>query len=229
LYNVVLEDRHDLPVWSVAVVLRPEADSPRLTGLLESGLPGEPPIHAFRYGVVRVWQLPAEQLLGGGLGTLPLALVSDVSTASLPRVIRRMKARLRGKQKARELWAASYVLLGLRYSPALADTLLQGVISMEESTTYQAILARGRQEGRREGELQGAVKEAQRMLLLLGRKPLGQPSEETMIAIHGIEDLQRLEELAERVNDAGSWDELLAQSPPRRRNGRRGGRARRKP
>src|SRR5205807_1262841 len=139
LYNVVLEDRHGLPVWSVAFILRPEADSPRLTGSLESGLPDEPPIHAFRYGVIRVWQVPVARLLGGGLGALPLAPVSDVSTASLPGVVRRMKGRLRGTDKARELWAATYILLGLRYSPEMADALLQGVISMEESTTYQAI------------------------------------------------------------------------------------------
>src|SRR5436309_5695993 len=31
--NVLLEDRHDLPVRTIAVVLRPEADSPVLSGL----------------------------------------------------------------------------------------------------------------------------------------------------------------------------------------------------
>jgi hypothetical protein len=34
LYNSVFEHRHQLPVLSVAVLLRPEADSPQLTGLL---------------------------------------------------------------------------------------------------------------------------------------------------------------------------------------------------
>ncbi len=224
LYNVVLEDRHKVPVWSVAIVLRPESDSPRLTGLLESGLPGEPPIHAFRYGVIRVWRVSVEQLLGGGLGTLPLAPVSDVTADSLPRILRQMKARLRGKAKARDLWAATYVLLGLRYSPDIADALLQGVISMEESTTYQAILERGRLEG----ELHGALKEAQRMLLRFGRKHLGSPGESILAALDAIQDVQRLEELAERVEGVRSWEELLAHASPRPRNGRRGSRGKRK-
>lgn len=113
-YNVVLEDRHELPVWSVGFILRPEADSPQLTGLLETGLPDEESIHRFRYGVVRIWQLPAEALLTGGVGLLPLAPVSDANLSTLSAIVRRMKARLRRDARARELWAAAYVLLGLR-------------------------------------------------------------------------------------------------------------------
>ncbi|HZT80116.1 MAG TPA: hypothetical protein VFA26_07840 [Gemmataceae bacterium] len=37
----------------------------------------------FRYGVVRVWQLPPEQLLTGGLGTLPLAPIGAVREADM--------------------------------------------------------------------------------------------------------------------------------------------------
>jgi hypothetical protein len=38
-YNSVLDYRHDRPVVSVAVLLRPEADSPRLTGFFERRYP----------------------------------------------------------------------------------------------------------------------------------------------------------------------------------------------
>src|SRR5947209_384506 len=34
MYNTVLDHRHGLPVWSTAVLLVPEADSPQLTGRL---------------------------------------------------------------------------------------------------------------------------------------------------------------------------------------------------
>src|SRR5262249_920645 len=64
--NSLLEDRHDLPVRSVVVLLRPEADSPQLTGVYERGFPDEEPYLRFRYQVVRVWQLPPELLLTGG-------------------------------------------------------------------------------------------------------------------------------------------------------------------
>ncbi len=52
--NGLLEDRHELPVRSAAVLLRPEADSPRLTGVYERGFPREGAYLTFRYQVVRV-------------------------------------------------------------------------------------------------------------------------------------------------------------------------------
>ncbi|MBY0524543.1 MAG: hypothetical protein K2R98_14155 [Gemmataceae bacterium] len=73
LYNAALAKRHDLPVRNLAVVLHRAADSPRLAGTFERGFPGEPPNVTLRYQVVRVWQVPAEQWLAGGLGVLPLA------------------------------------------------------------------------------------------------------------------------------------------------------------
>jgi hypothetical protein len=126
LYNAVADYRTGCPVRSVAVLLRQEADSPQLTGVVERGLPDEPPEEVFRYRVVRVWQLPAERLLAGGLGTLPLAPISNVDRGQLPGVIRQMKQRLRREQRARELWTATKVLLGLRYPRDLVDILLQG-------------------------------------------------------------------------------------------------------
>src|SRR5690242_16140374 len=42
------------------------------------------------------------------------------------------------QRQAQAVWAASYILLGLRYSPALAAQLFRGVVSMKESSTYQA-------------------------------------------------------------------------------------------
>jgi hypothetical protein len=71
--NGLLEDRHDLRVRSAALLLRPEADSPQLSGVYERGFPGEGPYLSFRYQVLRVWQLPPEPLLTGGLALLPLA------------------------------------------------------------------------------------------------------------------------------------------------------------
>ena len=76
VYNVVLERRHGLLVRTFVVLLRRSADSAELTGTLQREFPGEPPYLVFRYGVVRLWQLPAETFLSGGLGILPLAPLS---------------------------------------------------------------------------------------------------------------------------------------------------------
>lgn len=213
LYNGVLDYRHDRLVLSAAVLLRPEADSPRLTGTLQRGFPGQEPIALLRYRVLRVWQLPVEQLLAGGVGTLPLAPVSDVPEARLPGVIRRIKERLSQERRRRadDLWAATYVLLGLRYSEAFADLLFQEVLGMEESVTYQAIVRKGR------------VSEARHMLLRLGQKRFGPADEAAEAALNAINDVEKLEELGERILDVGSWQELLQPVSPRRRRGRQHG------
>lgn len=223
-YNALLEDRHGLPVRSVLVLLRPESNLSNLTGLYQRQFPDEPPYLTIHYQVVRVWQLPVETLLAGGLGTLPLAPISAVAQADLPRVIERIKKRLRRRSRAEagSLWTATYVLMGLRYEQALINQLLQEVIAMEESVTYQAIVAKG--------ERQGALREARRTILLLGRERFGAAGTSVTSAIEAIDDLERLEQLSIRLLQAESWKELLPAPQPTsrqakqvpRKNDRRG-------
>ncbi len=78
---------------------------------------------------------------------------------------------------------------------------------MKESTTYQAILREGLQEGRAEG----AVREARKILLLLGSKHLGQPGARTQTALAKIADLARLEALIDRIGMVETWHALLAE------------------
>lgn len=218
--NGLLGHRHDLRVRSAAVLLRPESDSPQLTGVYEQSFPAEEPYLTFRYAVLRVWQLPPEPLLNGGLALLPLAPISAVTETELPGIIKRMEQRLRswrGRKQIPLLWGAAYILLGLRYSPALAAQLFRGVMSMKESSTYQAILEEGRQEGRGEG----AVVEAKKVLRLLGGDAFGVPDARTAAAIERINDLTQLEELLRRVRSATSWQDLLGQSATSRRSKRR--------
>lgn len=69
---------------------------------------------------------------------------------------------------------------------------------MEESTTYQAIIARGRTD------------EAKKILLRQGGKRFGPADARMRTAINAIADVERLEQLTERLLDVSSWDELLA-------------------
>jgi predicted transposase YdaD len=218
--NALLDDRHDLPVRTAVILLRPEADSPQLTGTYQRSFRGEEAYHIFRYQVVRVWRLSPEALLTGGLPLVPLALISAVTEPQLPGIMERIEKRLsgrRGRAQAQVVWAAAYVLLGLRYSPDLSARLFRGVVSMKESSTYRAILAEGREEGREEG----AVIEARKLLRLLGDAPFGKPDTRTIALIDGIDDLDKLEELATRVRTATSWEEVF--NPPTRRKGKRKG------
>lgn len=59
-YNVLLNYRHALPVQSVVVLLRREADAPDLSGALEQGLPDGRAYLTFRYHVVRTWERPKD-------------------------------------------------------------------------------------------------------------------------------------------------------------------------
>jgi predicted transposase YdaD len=216
--NGLLEDRHDLLVCRVAVLLRPEADSPQLTGVYQRGFPGESAYLTFGYQVLRVWLFPPEPLLAGGLALLPLAPISAVTEAELPGIIQKMERRLssrRGRKQAPTVWAAAYILLGLRYSPVLAAQLFRGVVSMKESSTYQAIL----REGLALGQAQGAVTEARKLLRVVGDRLLGSPDARIAARIELIEDLAGLEALCDRLPTAESWQDLLGQEG-RQRQGR---------
>jgi Domain of unknown function (DUF4351) len=74
---------------------------------------------------------------------------------------------------------------------------------MRDSTTYQAILKEGFQEGREE--------EARRLLLRQGTRKFGKPDAAIIAAIEAIHDIDRLESLTDRVVDAtaGDWNDLL--------------------
>lgn len=218
VYNPILGQRHQLPVRTVIFLLRPEANLANLTGVYEQYLPGEDePYSIFRYQIVRVWQLPVGPLLAGGLGTLPLAPVSAVPADQVPEVIDRMKARLRTRPpaEAAKLWAATYVLMGLRYQQAFISPLLQGVMGMKESVTYQAIVEEGVQQGLQQGLQKGAMQELRKTLLLQGGKRFGAPAARVRKVVEGLDDLEQLEQLSLRLLDVGSWQELLGE-PTRR-------------
>jgi len=208
LRNVALQYRHRLVVVTGLVLLKPEADSPNWTGQLRSIYPGQEPETTFRYRVLRVWEHPPEVFLKG-IGTLPLAPVSAVTNAQIPDIIREVKSRLAGHPLAPDLWAATYVMLGLRYSSAFASMVLQGVLTMKESVTYQAIIAEGKAEGKAEGVIQGALEEARKLLLRQGDIRFGPPSKANHAALNRIIDLSRLEDLSERLLVVDSWQDLL--------------------
>ena len=212
--NVLLDDRHGLLVRSVAVLLSPKANLSNLTGLHERRFPGQQAHLSFRYQIIRVWQLPVEPLLTGGLGLLPLAPISATSEGDLPGVVERMKQRLSRPEvraQASGVWTATYVLLGLRYPTNVAQQLLREVMAMEESTTYQAIIGKGREMGK--------LEELRRTILLQGVEKFGRAPRPVATAIESVGDIERLEQLAVRLMHATGWDELLdrAAAGPRAR------------
>lgn len=218
LYSTLLEDRHELPVRSVVVLLTRSAYLSSINGRFVRGFAGEKPYDVFRYKVIRVWKLSPERLLQCGLGTLALAPISNVTEAELPGIIEQMKAKLGGAvapAAAQDVWTAAYVLMGLRYQRDLVNKLLRGVVEMEESVTYQAIV----EEGMAKGLARGKREEARKNLLLLGEKRFGPLPADGALALAVVEELEKLEQLLVRVLDVKSWEELLGL--PSKRGGRR--------
>jgi predicted transposase YdaD len=209
LYNAVQEYKHGLPVLSVAVLLHPGADSPRVTGSIQSALPGESAPHSYlRYGVLRVWQAPVDPFLSGGLGLLPLAPISNVTEAEVPDVIRRMDQRLRQVREqdmVDDILNSTAMLMQLRYSEeflAMLSDVIRG--ELEQTTLYRTLLRSAQ------------LADWRKMLLLVGEKRFGPADVIVRAAVNAISQLQELERLCERAFDVDSWQELFTppQAPP---------------
>jgi predicted transposase YdaD len=76
-------------------------------------------------------------------------------------------------------------------------------------------LKEGRQEGLREGEerglKEGRLQEARKLLLRLGQLRWGPPGVEIRGTIERIANLERLEQMSDRVILASGWTDLLAE------------------
>ena len=213
--QVALDFRHGLPVLTLVVLFRKDANMPGLKGKLERRLPDGTVVSRYNYRVVRLWKQEVETFLTSGASLLPLAPLANVREADLPGVVRRMSERLNQEppERAAMLWGATYILMGLRYDDRFTNKVLEGVREMfEESTTFQAILRRGREEGREQGRQEGREEGARRLVVRLGSQRFGTaPDAATLAALEAIHDFPRLETLAVRVHEphVHGWGDLL--------------------
>ncbi len=202
--------RDGLPVLTVLILLRREADSVSISGNFEILMPDGWWTNRYNYRVVRLWPEAPEPYLAAGANLVPLVPLTDVPETELPDMVQKMAARINAQPPPRpaKLWTATYLLMGLSYSEELVSRLLEGVANMQESTTYQAILKEGRKEGLNEGRITGE----QKILILLGTKKFSKPDATTLAAIEAIRDVERLESLSERIidPDVRDWTSLLA-------------------
>lgn len=211
-YNAALTYRHGLPVQTVVVLLAPPADVRDLQGTRVFALPNGRACLTFHYDMIRLWLMPADAILDGPIGILPMALLCR-EKGKVEEIIAKMDRRIEAEatpNEAATLWAATYFLMGLRFDTDTVANLLPKGKVMKESTTYQATLEEGRQEGRQE--------EAIRLLVRLGRKTLGTPGTRVREHLDSLSDVNVIESLVERINEAASWEELLpsSESTPRK-------------
>lgn len=204
MYQCTIRRRESLPVHSVAFILVSKAWRADNRGgvSFQSMFPGCR--LEFNYQVIKIWELPVESILAAGLGVLPLAPLANVNEAQLPEVVEAMSERLRHTERseAAELWAATHLLMGLKYERELVSVMLQKVRSvMEYSTTYQEIIEKG--------EAKGSLRRAREVILRLGSRRFQPPSESIRQSIQSIQDDTVLDQLLDRVLVSNSWEELL--------------------
>ena len=206
MYNAILRHREGLPVHSIVVLLRPEADAPLLTGRFKCVAQPRRGWLDFRYEVIRLWKVPARRLLRGGMGALPLALLgrfpANVSVfEGMTHVRQRIEEKLSraaDPPEVAQVLMSSFLVSGLRLPWDLAADLFQGVPTVRESSVYQGLL------------LEGELNHARRTLLRLGRERFGGPPEEAVACINGLSDLQRLDRMSVRLLHVENWEDLLA-------------------
>ncbi len=91
--------------------------------------------------------------------------------------------------------------------------MLFGIRGIEESSVYQDILQKGEILGRAEGEIkgraEGEIEATRKLLLRLGQRKFGPPSELNQDQLNALHDFDQLTKLTERILDISSWDELL--------------------
>ncbi|HEX7378280.1 MAG TPA: hypothetical protein VF278_14275 [Pirellulales bacterium] len=204
LYNAAFYLRFHVPVRSVLVLLRPKADGDQLTGRLAYTSGGKRV--EFEYDIVRMWQQSVEAFLRGGLGLLPLATLchmpQDIPLAeALGKVVQEIDRRLLQeceRPQAVRLMTAAFILTGLRVKKEDLASIYEGVRVMHESTAYDMAVE------------EGCVKNSHRVLMKQGRKLFGSPESTVESALTSIQDVERLERMAEAILTAKSWDELLS-------------------
>jgi hypothetical protein len=204
LYNAAYYLRNNVPVRSMAILLRPKADSPSMTGKLVYSAGGNRV--EFDYEVVRMWQQPAEPFLHGGLGLLPLATLCRVAAGKdllegLRDIVREIDRRLAQQVdhgRAVRLMTAAFILSGMRLPKESLANIYDGVRIMHESTAYDMAIE--------EGEIRGS----QQLLLRMGSRPFGAPDAQVVTALKAIQDFERLERMADAIFTAKSWQELLS-------------------
>jgi predicted transposase YdaD len=202
-YHAALRRRHRLPVRSIVFALRRSAVPPSVRGRVVDAGDGRTRLD-FAYQLVRAYALAPADLLAGGVGTLPLLGVSMATRGELPSLLRAARRRLDDEvppADAAELWAATDILLGLRYNDAVAAAMIGVVSTMRESSVYQRILREGRTEGQIEGE--------RRLLIRMATSKFGPAPAETAARLQALADPDELDRLGVRLLKVATWDELL--------------------
>jgi len=220
LYNSIAwyRQKDKGPVRTILLLLRTETEpkSNPLTGFYT--ITDEAGVYLqLRYTVIRVWNLQCDQLLALPPGLLPLALLTNDARGRLPELIEKIDHRLEQEKVTKtdheELLLACNILLGLRYDMDDINPLFRRFLDMEESSTYQGILNKGREKGMEKGLQEGELRTLRAVIFELGEGRLRALSTEYREKLASTVDRDLLHKLVLRVPSTPSWTVLFSESP----------------
>lgn len=205
LYNVLAHRHTGLPVHSIVVLLRSNANAGNLSDELAYAPRPDRGSLRFRFEVVRVWEMPSEELIETGVGVLPLAVLgrppAGVSRKqAIPGIIERVALRATDAlppDQAARVTASAMILAGMHMT---RDELWEASLrlpAMIDTITFDV------------WEEMGGVKHLKETLLLQGRAKFGKPTKEQEDRLRAIDDLDRLKRLSVRLVRVDDWDALL--------------------
>jgi predicted transposase YdaD len=217
-YNLMSTLTYRKPVISFLILLRPMPGapaSPAITALFD-----EIEIWRFHYVVIRLWEIPAEELLRSGLiGLLPLVPLTKGGTEqeTLLMTVTELAA-----AKEYDLLALAKLIAGLITKGKIAQETLERMFAMyhsilEDSWVYQELIQRGREEGMEKGMEKGIEKGLdkgltqgeQRALLAMIQKRFPDILESARELVSDISNSGTLENLVVEVSVAQNSQEAL--------------------
>jgi hypothetical protein len=198
VYNVLAHRHSGLPVRSVVVLLRANATRAGFVDRVAyEGL-------SFRFDVVRVWELPAEDLLKAGVGLMPLAVLGKpppgtTRETALPAQVARIAARAKAEagNRAGEVMTSAFILAGMHTEPDLLEAIFKGAGAMIESSAFQVM------------EKWAKERYAREVILQMGTAKFGDPTEEQAARLEKIDNLPRLTRMMVKFTHIDSWDALF--------------------
>jgi predicted transposase YdaD len=201
-YTALAEEHYGLPVFPVLVNILPPSSKTVIRDRFESNFLG---LQARQdYCVINLWEVDAELVFERSLDTL-LPFIPILKNGGNPRTVRRALVQLQQNEELVELES----LLGFFASFVLETELVQQIMRWDmtvllESPWYQEIL----QEGEKRGRQEGALREAQSLILRQLTRRIGKVSPELILQVQEL-SLAQVEALGEALLDFSTVDDLV--------------------
>ncbi len=201
-YNAGVMKRYAFTTLSCVLILRREADSPKIGDTVVRSVPRFGAVHTFRYHPIRIWREPLQTFLIPGSSLAVAGVLSDFGDLSLEEAGLQIRRCIDGisdlEERERMIFHLS-VLAGMRFNESQAETIIGRKVTMLEkySVTLQYFIRTGEERGQRN------------LLLASAGQIFGTPPQQVVDKVNEATS-EMLLNWTTRLRTAQSWTELIA-------------------